>query len=187
MSRSSLWLLCVAVLLFPGLAPADETENASLGTRQFAIECRLIDASSGKQQVQVCPNVTVFEHQRASLSELVLRPFVVAVSTGGDKTQQPHVTALPEGVTIDVACHANGPGSVTLDVTIEQPKIVAVEVVQIDERTNVQQPQVKIAKTRHFAVAKSGEPLTIALDERKPGKSKRWAEFVVRELPGETK
>jgi hypothetical protein len=181
MTRSWLLLICVAVLLAASGARAEPQSPVNYD-RRFAVECRLVDASSGKQQVQACPNVTVFEHQRVSIVDLVQRPFVVAVSPPDGNAQQPHIAMLPEGVTFELACHANNAGSVTLDVTIEQSKIVAVEVVQIDDQTNIQQPRVKIAKTRHFAVAKSGEPLTIALDERKPGKSKRWAEFVVREV-----
>ena len=182
MTRSSQLLLGVAVLLVASMARSAEPEASSADTRQFAIECRLIDASSGKQIVQVCPKVTLFEHQKASISDLVLRPFVIAASPAGDNARQPHIEVLPEGVTIDLACHANGPDSVTLDVTIETPKIVAVDEIKVDERTSVQQPRVEIAKSRHFALCKDGEPLTIALDGRKSGKSKRWAEFVVREL-----
>ena len=186
MTRSSLLLVCIAELLVASQARAAEPKDADIGTRQFAIECRLIDASSGKRQVQACPKVTVFEHQRASIVDMVQRPFVIAASPAGGNAQQPHIVVLPEGLAIDLACHANGSGSVTLDVTIEQPKIVDVDEVQVDAQTTVQQPRVEIAKSRHFAVCKSGEPLTIALDGRKPGKSKRWAEFVVREIQGKT-
>ncbi len=185
MPHLSLPLVCVAALLAVSEAPAAEPQTPVNYDRQFAIECRLIDASSGKQQVQTCPKVTLFEHQKASITDLVLRPFVIAASPVGDKASQPHIEALPEGLTIDLACHANGSGPVTLDVTIEQPKIVAVDEVKVDSNTSVQQPRVEIAKSRHFAVCKDGEPLTIALDGRKLGKSKRWAEFVVREVRDE--
>ncbi len=185
MTRLSLLLVCVAVLLATSGARAAEPQSPVNYDRQFAIQCRLIDASSGKQQVQACPKVTVFEHQRASIVDLVQRPFVIAASPAGGKAQQPHIVVLPEGLAIDLACHANGASSVTLDVTIEQPKIVDVDEVQVDAQTTVQQPRVEIAKCRHFAICKSGEPLTIALDGRKFGTSKRWAEFVIREVRDE--
>lgn len=182
MTRPSLLLVCIAVLLAASLARAAEPQSPVNYDRQFAIECRLIDASSGKQEVQACPKLTVFEHQRVSIVDMVQRPFVIAVSPAGDNAQQPQIVVLPEGLAIDLACHANGASSVTLDVTIEQPKIVDVDEVQVDAQTTVQQPRVEIAKSRHFAICKSGEPLTLALDGRKLGKSKRWAEFVIREI-----
>jgi hypothetical protein len=186
MSRYSVLIASYAALLLTFPLRAADPKVADVGTRQFAVECRIVDATSGKQQVQTCPKVTVFEHQRASMVDQVQRPFVIAASPAGDKACKPHIVVLPEGLAIDLACHANGPVSVTLDVTIEQPKIVDVDEVQVDAQTTVQQPQVVIAKSRHFAICKGGEPLTITLDGRKLGKSKRWAEFVVREIAGDT-
>ncbi|MEX2175577.1 MAG: hypothetical protein WD872_14535 [Pirellulaceae bacterium] len=173
-------------LLVVGTACQADEPAALVEPRQFDVEFRIIDASSGKQQVQLCPKVTVFEHQRVSIVDQVQRPFVIAASPAGGNAQQPHIVVLPEGLAIDLACHANGTGSVTLDVTIEQPKIVDVDEVKVDAQTTVQQPRVEIAKSRHFAICKSGQPLTIALDGRKADKSKRWAEFVVREIHSES-
>jgi hypothetical protein len=188
MSRSLLLVAtAAATLMSASLASTAEPESKVNEARQFAIECRLVDATSGKQQAQLCPKVTVFEHQRAAFSNLVQRPFVVAVSPTADKAQKPHIEVLPEGVTIDLACHSNGQASVTLDVTIEQSKIGDVEVIKVDDQTSIQQPRMAIAKSRHFIAAKGGAPFAIPLDNQPLEKSKRWADFVIIELHGTEK
>lgn len=149
--------------------------------RQFAIECRIVDRSSDEAKALACPKVTVFAHKRATISELIQRPFVVAVSdTDGGK--QPVIEVLSDGWTIDLACHASGPKHVTVDLTIEEMRIVDVEVRRVDGDTNIQVPQVDHSKLRRFVTRKPGESFIVALDGKPPAESNRYAEFVVNEL-----
>jgi hypothetical protein len=187
MSRSSLPLASIALLLSAAPLAAVEPEAAVNDARQFHVECRITDATSGKRQVRQCPKVTLFEHQKAAISDLVLRPFVIAVSPAGDGAPKPQIEVLPEGLTIDLCCHGSEAGSVTLDVTLEESKITKVRVAKLDDKTSVQQPQVEIVKRRQFLQAESGSPFTISLDGQPAGKSKRWADFVVIELGSSAK
>jgi len=159
-----------------------ESSSRSHEKREFAIEIRLVDCTKGKEEAHSCPKVTLFEGQRATISDLVQRPFVVAASPASDNARQPCIEVVSEGLTIDMVCHANGGGSVTLDATVEQSKIEKVDVVKIDEATSVQQPHVEIAKSRHFVTTKTGERFTIPLDGRKAGESQRRAVIMIREI-----
>jgi hypothetical protein len=160
---------------------AAEPKDADIGTRQFAIECRIVDATKGKQQIQACPKVTLFEHQPATISNLVHRPFVVAVKPAGNDAVEPIIAVLDEGWTIDLCCHANNHGKYTLDLTIAELRIEDVQVEEINDTITVQQPRMESTKRRHFVAAQDGQRFTIPLDDRPAGKSRRWAELVVAE------
>lgn len=161
--------------------PAKATEVVVDKTRQFVVECRIIDTTCGKHQATVCPKVTIFEDKRATITDLVQRPFVIAVSDKGG-VYEPVIEVLPEGWTIEVCCHSNGNAKATLDVTLEHASIVKVDVEKLDGTTNIQRPQVALAKTRQFAAVRSGKPFTIPLDGKPLTESKRWADFVVIDL-----
>lgn len=184
MSRRLLLVLTgVLTMLLPALAAsaADPLAKAETSAREFAIECRIVDASSGKKQFQACPKVTLFEHQPATISNLTSRPFVVAVKPTGNDAVEPIIEVLDEGWTIDVRCHANNHGKYTLDLTIAESQIADVVEAAINDATTVQQPRLEVTKRRHFVDAKDGERFTISLDGRPALKSRRWAELVVRE------
>lgn len=168
---------CLVVAAEPKQLPA----NASGDARQFCIECRVIDASGTKQAVTICPRVTVFEHNRATITDQVKRPFVVAVTPRGDAFE-PIIEVLPEGWTIDVACHASGGDRATLDITLERSQITKVDVEALDAKASVQRPQLALLKTRHFQTVRSGEPLTIPLDGKPLADSKLKADLVVIDL-----
>lgn len=165
-----------------GIAAEPQKPDVDAGdARQFTIECRLVDESGAKRSVSICPRVTVFEHQRATISDQVKRPFVVAVAPRGD-AHEPIIEVLPEGWTIEVACHACGGNKATLDVTLERSQITKVDVEAFDAKTNVQRPQVALTKSRHFQTVRSGEPLTIPLDGKPLADSQLRADLVVIDL-----
>lgn len=186
MNRSLALAVASMVAMVSPLALAESTDGTS-AKREFAMEIRLLERVAGKEQVQSLPKVTLFEGQRATISDLVQRPFVVAVSPQSDASLRPCIEVVSEGLTLDLVCHANGPDSVTLDATAEQSKIVKVDAVQIDEDTSIQQPHVKIAKSRHFVTTNTGKVFTIPLDGRKAGSSQRRAVITIREVRSATR
>ncbi len=183
MSRRLRIVLASIGLLLPAFVvlAANPSAKPEATGREFAIECRIVDATSGKQQIQTCPKVTLFEHQPATISNLTRRPFVVAVKPAASGAMEPIIEILDEGWTIDVRCHANNHAKYTLDLTIAESLIEDVQEAAINDTTTVQQPWLKVTKRRHFAAAKDGERFTVPLDDRPVGKSRRWAEVVVRE------
>jgi hypothetical protein len=160
---------------------ADPLPEGGDDVREFAIECRIVDATGRQEQIETCPKVTVFEHQAASIKNLTSRPFVVAVRDKGKEAAEPIIEVLDEGWTFDLCCHGNGRGKCTLDVTICELAIAGVEVAAVNAQTSVQQPRQDVTKRRHFVAAADGERLTIALDGKPAGKSRRYAELIVRE------
>lgn len=174
-------LTCFASAAFVTADEPDAAIKHADNARQFTIECRVIDESGAKRSVSLCPRVTVFEHQRATITDQVKRPFVVAVAPRGDAFE-PIIEVLPEGWTIEVACHACAGNKATLDVTLERSQITKVDVEALDAKTNVQRPQVALTKSRHFQTVRSGEPLTIPLDGKPLADSQLKVDLVVIDL-----
>jgi len=176
--------LCLLSLLGWGAAlPAVSSAFAEeTQPRQYTVECRIVDSSSGKPLSVAAPKVVVFEHKTATITDHVQRPFVVAASPTAEGGQEPAIAVLTEGWTIELTCHASGPGHVTLDLTIEESQVVGVDVREVDDEISIQSPRVKFTKLRKFVTKRPGESFTVALDGKSKATSKRRAEFVITEL-----
>ena len=164
MSRS--WSFAIALpcsLLVASLSLAAEPAAVKKSEHEFRVECRLVDTEAAGKPVCILSTAKVSEHEEATLHEPNQRPFVIAASPEG-KVVKPTIAVLPEGFSIRVKCHLSGSKHITLDTTIEQTRIEAVEENKLSETLTIQEPQVEVAKTRLFKTVHLGEPMEVELD-----------------------
>jgi len=89
----------------------------------YVVECRVITTSpNGKKETQMGPMLTVAEGRTAVINDVTETPIVASVADRG-QGEQPRITVLKEGTTIELVVHDEGRGFVTFDARIETSKI----------------------------------------------------------------
>jgi hypothetical protein len=177
--------LCIVLLTcgWWAISPARSAEPAAPEIhRPYEVKFCFLELRDDGKHVVGTPTVTVRNHRRASFYVGPERPFVVAVSPAGEGGLEPIVETVREGRRIDFACHTTVNGQVTLDLNIEETKVVEVIVKELDDKTSIQQPQVKINKVRRFVTGPVGDTLIVPLDDQPAARSKYWAEIVIEKL-----
>lgn len=132
---------------------------------RYTVHCRWIKENDA---IVAFPALSLADGERGTLSETSQSPFVTAVTpvTGPntkEAAQLPHIVVLDEGMKIDVMVMGRQPGGVSVDVTVEESQITAVDVKLVSPQTSVQAPSVDTRKKRVFDFAKFGEPLAVFL------------------------
>ena len=93
------------------------------GERLYVVECRVVAASAqGKTDVQLGPSLTVAAGRKAVINDVTETPIVASVVRRREG-EEPRITVLREGTTIEFVVQDEGDGFVTLDALIETSKI----------------------------------------------------------------
>jgi hypothetical protein len=145
----------------------------------YVVECRVVATSpDGQSDIQLGPMLTVAEGRTAVINDVTETPIVASVASrrGGE---EPRITVLKEGTTIELVVHDEGRGFVTLDALIETSKITDLKEKEAGNGRRRQCARLESHRVRVMELAALDEEFAVALHGT-DGKAKaRNVEFTV--------
>ena len=143
----------------------------------FVLETRIVGGANSKDLQ--APKIFLFDGQTANIADQSQTPFVTAIEkvagAGNETAQQPVITVLSAGITIEAKVRSMGDSHASVDITVENSKIASVKEQKAEHGVTVQSPTLECTKVRTLIVVRLGEKTTIAGDDQ--GRS---VELVVR-------
>lgn len=152
--------------------------------RLFVVECRVVTTSpQAKPEIQLGPSLTVAADRKAVINDVTETPIVASVvrRRGGE---EPRITVLKEGTTIELVVYDEGDGFVTLDALIETSKISGLKEKEAGNGRRRQCARVTGQRVRVMELAALGEEFSVPLlsttpDGRSDEGKTRSVEFTV--------
>jgi hypothetical protein len=123
----------------------------------------LIEAVQKHEQANIlfAPKVTLFDGQKASVTDQTQRPFVVALQRNGADLE-PQIEGIPEGTSIDVRATTK-PGAIRMDLAIQLSQIANVKTRPAGPaNTAIQVPRVAASRVALSALVKDGDTLVVS-------------------------
>jgi hypothetical protein len=174
-----------AIVVFSFLAGGQAAQGQWSEEKLYVVECRVVTTSPGKKKdIQMGPSLTVAAGRTAVINDVTQTPIVASVARrrGGE---EPRITVLKEGTTIELVVHDEGDGWVTLDALIETSKITGLKEKHAGNGRRRQCARVEGQRVRVMELAALGEEFAVPLHgtispEGKAGEAKeRSVEFTV--------
>ena len=131
-------------------------------SNRYGVLCRWIDA---KGEVVMAPKLKLPENQKGIVSSMTKRPFVIGTTPEG-KAQRPHIVVIEDGLSIEVTVAGRHPDGASIDVTVEESKILDIGTKKIAPDTTIQIPHVDNQKKRIVDFVKYGEVFSIRLGKK---------------------
>ncbi|HWB13081.1 MAG TPA: hypothetical protein VG826_27905 [Pirellulales bacterium] len=170
-----------AVQLAGGRAAQGQWSDEKL----YVVECRIVTTTTeGKEESQLGPSLTVAEGRTAVINDITQTPIVASVvrRRGGE---EPRITVLKEGTTVELVVHDEGDGWVTLDAEIETSKITGLKEKEAGNGRRRQCARLEGHRVRVMELTSLGEEFSVPLHgavraDGKAGEAKdRRIEFTI--------
>ena len=174
--RSALTAVTLATAFILSMPDAN---GQSAAETLYVVECRLVTKSAeGKREVVMGPRLVVPEGQPGVVNEVRQTPVVASVRRTRSG-EEPRITILKEGTSIDFTVYAEGEGWVTLDATIETSKITDLKTKEAAGGRQRQCALVESRRVRVLELAPVGKQFAVPLAATADGEPRRTVEFVV--------
>jgi hypothetical protein len=152
-----------ALATFALLAGSQAAQAQWSDEKLYIVECRVVTTSSeGKKEIQMGPTLTVAEGRTAVINDVTQTPIVASVARrrGGE---EPRITVLKEGTTIELVVYDEGDGWVTLDALIETSRIAGLKEKEAGNGRRRQCARLEGQRVRVMELAALGEEFAVPL------------------------
>lgn len=147
--------------------------------KPYVVECRIVTKlPDGNKDVLIGPRVIVDDGRMAVVNNVTQTPIVASVAQkrGGE---EPRITVLKEGTTIELTVHSEGDGWATLDATIESSKIADLKTKDAGEGRHRQCARVESRRVRVMELTAIGEEFSVPFTGHDESDAQRTIEFVI--------
>jgi hypothetical protein len=159
--------------------PSQTVPAQVIQEKLYVVECRIVKKlPDGKKDVLIGPRVTIDDGRTAVVNNVTQTPIVASVAQkrGGE---EPRITVLKEGTTIELTVHSEGDGWVTLDASIETSKIADLKTKDAGEGRHRQCARVESRRVRVMELTAMGEEFAVPFVGHDGQDAHRTMEFVV--------